>query len=103
MCDIAMSPNHPTLLRFPETLYRALKQLARRRRTTLAALVRESVERYLGGGATVPGVAFGDDPADSIVGSVGSPARDESVNHDHYLYGWPKEKSHEGARGHQRT
>jgi hypothetical protein len=40
---------------------------------------------------------FGDDPADAHVGLVSSAAGDESVNHDHYLYGWPKEEDREPA------
>jgi len=35
-------------------------------------------------------IGFGEDPADVIVGIAGVSAGDESVNHDHYLYGWPK-------------
>jgi hypothetical protein len=34
---------------------------------------------------------LGDDPADAFIGCVEVSGGDESVNHDHYLYGWPKE------------
>src|SRR5438093_1065739 len=92
-----------TNLRFPPETYRELQYQASRRRTTLASLVRESVERYLGRGAGGEAVPFGEDPADAYVGSITSAAGDESVNHDHYLYGWPKEEDSEAAGGHQRT
>ena len=36
-------------------------------------------------------ILFGDDPADALVGSADGSAGDESINHDHYLYGWPRE------------
>ena len=36
-------------------------------------------------------IAFGDDPADALVGGADESSGDESVNHDHYLYGWATE------------
>ena len=34
---------------------------------------------------------MGEDPADAMIGSVTADVGDEAANHDHYLYGWPKE------------
>lgn len=80
-----------TNLRFPEATWRELRLQAARRRTTAAGLVREAVERYLGrGGAGGPPPSDGD-PFDRHIGAITGSAGDESVNHDHYLYGWPKE------------
>src|SRR5262252_9873140 len=87
-----------TNLRFPEATYRELQYQAARRGTSLASVVRESVDRYLGRDAR----ATGEDPLDRWVGAVASAAGDESVQHDHYLYGWPKEDDRETPRGHER-
>ncbi len=32
---------------------------------------------------------------DGWIGAIASSDGDESSNHDHYLYGWPKETEHE--------
>ena len=98
-----MSKLVTTNLRFPEATYRELRYQAGRRRVPLATLVREAVDRYLGRtdeGTTVP---LGSDPADEIIGKLTGSAGDESVNHDHYLYGWPKETDGETAGRHQRA
>lgn len=47
--------------------------------------------------------AFGDDPADHVIGSLTGSPGDEAVNHDHYLYGWPKEDDGEAPRRHDRA
>ena len=85
-----MSRYITTNLRFAEETYRELRYRAGRRGVPLASLVREAVDRYLG--RTGEGhLAFGEDPVDALVGSVERSGGDESVQHDHYLYGWPKE------------
>src|SRR5712664_805714 len=91
-----------TNLRFPEATYRELRYRAHRRSVPVALLVREAVDRYLGrteDDATE--IPFGSDPADAFIGCFASGVDDESINHDHYLYGWPKE-SDEKAPGRQR-
>jgi hypothetical protein len=80
-----------TNLRFPEESYRELQLQARRCGTTLAGLVREAVEQYLGRDQLGRALALGADPADGLIGCLEGSAGDESSNHDHYLYGWPKE------------
>jgi len=84
-----------TNLRFSEETYRQLQYQAARRKTSLAFLVRESVDRYLGRSPEADSRAFGEDPLDRWIGAVASSGGDESVNHDHYLYGWPKETDRE--------
>jgi len=91
-----------TNLRFPETTYRELRYQAGRRGVPLATLVREAVDRYLGRTEEGTTLALGSDPADGIIGAVTGSAGDESVNHDHYLYGWPKETDGETPGRHQR-
>ena len=98
-----MSDYITTNLRFPKTVYRELRHHAERRRVALASVVREAVEQYLGRSDTVPPIPFGDDPADAIIGSLDHGARDESTQHDHYLYGWPKETAREASGGHERS
>src|SRR6266545_6399198 len=92
-----------TNLRFPEETYRELRYQASRRGTSLASIVRESVERYLGRGPESGGPPFGEDPADAWVGALDCSPGDESSEHDHYLYGWTKEADREAAVGHERT
>jgi len=93
-----------TNLRFSEETYRELRYQAARRGKSLASLVRESVDRYLGRTDENDGIPFGDDPVDALVGSIAGGPGDESVNHDHYLYGWPKEEDdREAADRHERA
>ena len=82
-----------TNLRFPEKVYRELQYQAARRGTSLASVVRESVDRYLGRAEAVTDTSA--DSLDRWVGAVSTSAGDESVHHDHYLYGWPKERDRE--------
>src|SRR5262245_42832497 len=91
-----------TILRLTEEVHGELRHQARRRGTSLACLVREAVDQYLGRAAGGASPAFGDDPADAIIGSLSGSTGDESVNHDHYLYGWPKEDGGEAPGGHGR-
>jgi hypothetical protein len=90
-----------TNLRFPIERYEELRYHANRRGTSVASIVREAVAQYLGHTEPSRGVPFGDDPLDRLAGSVIGGATDESVNHDHYLYGSPKEDPGETARGHR--
>jgi len=79
-----------TNLRFPEDSYRELQYRAKRRGQTLATVVREAVAQYLGRDDRTAPIPVGSDPADALIGSVEGSSGDESVNHDHYLYGWPR-------------
>lgn len=93
-----------TNLRFPDETYRELRYQAARRGTSVASVVRESVNQYLGRGKVEGRApAFGEDPADALVGTIRSSVTDESVNHDHYLYGWPKEADRETSGRHERS
>ena len=79
-----MSADYTTTnLRLSRQSYEELRYQASRRRTSVASLVREAVAQYLGHGTTGAPVAFGDDPADAMAGSIDGGATDESINHDH--------------------
>jgi hypothetical protein len=75
---------------------RRLKELAQQRGVAEAVLIREAVEAYLGtrGEAMKGFSSMGDHPIWSIVGIGRSPdaPTDGAVNHDHYLYGAPKDE-----------
>ena len=86
-----MSRYVTTNLRFPEETFRELKYEASRRGTSVASLVRASVERFLGRPPENEAPALGGDPMDRWIGAISSSAGDESSNHDHHIYGWPKE------------
>ena len=90
-----------TNLRFPKGTYEDLRLQAARRGTTIAGVVREAVERHLGRSEDEP-IPFGQDPMDKWIGAIEGSAGDESVNHDHYLYEWPKETELEASRGFER-
>jgi hypothetical protein len=92
-----------TNLRFPEQTYRELRYAALRRGVSVASVVRESVDRYLGRGDEEEPIPFGEDPVDKWVGAFHGGPGDESINHDHYLYGWPKETEDETPRRHERV
>jgi len=92
-----------TNLRFPEQTYRELRYAALLRGVSVASVVRESVERYLGRHEEQKPIPFGEDPFDKWIGAFHGSAGDESINHDHYLYGWPKETEIEASRGHERA
>ena len=88
-----------TNLRLPRGPYDELRHEAQRRRTSVASVVRMAVAQYPGHTHASAAIPFGEDPADAQAGSVDADASDESVNHEHYLYRWPKEVERDAARG----
>jgi hypothetical protein len=68
---------------------RALKRLAARTGRSEAFHVREALRRYLGEQPADDGDPFG-----GLIGLVDDPDGPDDVaeNHDHYLYGAPKER-----------
>lgn len=73
-----------------ETSERSLKRLAARTGRSEASHIREALRQYLGSG-TAPD----DDPLERLIGLVEDAHGPDDVaeNHDHYLYGAPKEHS----------
>lgn len=80
-----------TNIRLEEDLYRTLKHLAVERGKSAAELVREAIRRFLEK-PPPPEEEFRleDDPFFKVIGTCPSDVTDGSINHDHYLYGWPK-------------
>ena len=71
-----------TQIYLPRRLHRALGAAARRRRVSMAQLLREAAEEVLRRDAAERG-----DPLKDLIGVVDNDATDLSTNHDHYLYG----------------
>ena len=68
---------------------RALKRLAARTGRSEASLIREALKRYLAPGD------HDDDPLERLIGLVPDETGPDDVaeEHDHYLYGTPKERA----------
>ena len=68
---------------------RALRRLAARTGRSEAFHVREALRRYLGQTSSPA-----EDPLERLIGLVDDPDGPDDVaeNHDHYLYGAPKER-----------
>lgn len=69
---------------------RALKRLAARTGRSEASHIREALQRYL-----TDGVEQRDDPLERLIGLVADESGPDDVaeQHDHYLYGAPKERA----------
>ncbi len=72
---------------------RSLKRLAARTGRSEASHIREALERYL-----APGSDHGDDPLERLIGLVADDNGPDDVaeEHDHYLYGAPREHALSG-------
>lgn len=70
---------------------RALKRLAARTGRSEAFHIREALQRYLAATGGEPG----DDPLERLIGLVPDETGPDDVaeEHDHYLYGAPKERA----------
>ena len=78
-----------TQIYLEEELDRELRAAAAAEGRSAAAVIREAVRRYLAG-VDHP---RSEDPFLAIAGSVSGRAKDGALNHDHYLYGAPPERS----------
>ena len=80
-----------TQVYLPRDIYRRLQKRAKENDLTLAMQVREALADYLERTdvADAP-ILRADDPLFQLIGAASSEEGDLSVNHDHYLYGWPK-------------
>lgn len=96
-----MSRYTTTNIRLLPERFEQLKLQARRERKTVAQLVREAVDTLLGysnGAAPV----LDSDPFWKVIGLGDGRESDSAEEHDHYLYGWPKQAGRKSVRGHQR-
>ncbi len=76
----------------PRSTYERLQKQAVRHDLTLATQVRAALDDYLERieSQADDGILHADDPIFQMIGMFSSKEGDLSVNHDHYLYGWPK-------------
>lgn len=81
-----------TQVYLPRDVYARLRKRAAENDLTLAVQVREALVDYLERveSQTDDGILHADDPIFQMIGTFASKEGDLSVNHDHYLYGWPK-------------
>jgi hypothetical protein len=85
-----------TMVRFqvylPRSTYERLQNRAAQHDLTLATQVRAALDDYLERVESQDddGILHADDPIFQMIGMFSSKEGDLSVNHDHYLYGWPK-------------
>jgi hypothetical protein len=75
----------------PEIEYK-VKELAERRGVSESYVIREAIAAYLAGEKADEA----ENPLLGIIGIVSNPdaPTDGSINHDHYLYGAPRESTH---------
>ena len=76
----------------PRSTYERLQKRATQHDLTLATQVRAALDDYLERVESQDddGILHADDPIFQMIGMFSSKEGDLSVNHDHYLYGWPK-------------
>jgi N-acetyl-beta-hexosaminidase len=81
-----------TQVYLPRDIYERLQKRAEENDLTLAVQVREALVDYLERVESQDddGILHADDPIFQMIGMFSSKEGDLSVNHDHYLYGWPK-------------
>ncbi len=76
----------------PRSTYERLQKRALQHDLTLATQVRAALDDYLERVESQDddGILHADDPIFKMIGMFSSKEGDLSINHDHYLYGWPK-------------
>ena len=80
-----------TQVYLPRDIYARLQKRAEENDLTLAVQVREALVDYLERtDVAEASILRADDPIFQMIGAASSKEGDLSVNHDHYLYGWPK-------------
>lgn len=82
-----------TWLTLPKRTLVRLKDIARRRKTTVSLLLRDPVEKTYGIDSGLKHkLDWKKDSFLKLIGTFGGGPSDLSVNHDHYLYGAAKKK-----------
>jgi hypothetical protein len=79
-----------TQIYLPLQMFGALKKEARAEKKPIAQVVREAIANYLEERRNRK-IDWENDPMTKMIGA-GSMVSDASINHDHYLYGYPKKK-----------
>jgi Arc/MetJ-type ribon-helix-helix transcriptional regulator len=81
-----------TTVRLPEDLHEALRRRAFEERRAIADLIRDAVRDMLRSPPRASRGSAEADPLWQVIGTVTGGDPDESVEHDHYLYGTPRRK-----------
>lgn len=81
-----------TQVYFPEKLYREVRKRAKAESKSVAAVVREAVEKHL----KEKEIDWENDPIFKAAGIIKSGVKDLALNHDHYLYGMPRKSGRSG-------
>ena len=76
------------MIRFQVYLPRSTYERLQKRATQVRAALDDYLERAES--QDDDGILHSDDPIFKMIGMFSSKEGDLSVNHDHYLYGWPK-------------
>jgi len=80
-----------TQIYLPRDMYAQLRARTTREGVSMAEQVREAVGEYLARADNEETILREDSPIWQIVGDGEGPDDgDGSINHDHYLYGWPR-------------
>ncbi len=89
-----------TQVYLPREMYDRLQRRAGKHDLTLAVQIREALEDYLERveSQVDDGILHADDPIFQMIGMFDSGLGDLSVNHDHYLYGFPKREDVKAVR-----
>lgn len=89
-----------TQVYLPRDIYDRLQRRAGKHDLTLAVQIREALEDYLERVESQDddGILHADDPIFQMIGMFDSGLGDLSVNHDHYLYGFPKREEVKAVR-----
>ncbi|HEY4690194.1 MAG TPA: ribbon-helix-helix domain-containing protein [Anaerolineae bacterium] len=84
-----------TQVYLPRKIHEQLQARAEKQGLTLAVQIREALADYIERveSEADDGILHADDPIFQLIGSVSSKEGDLSINHDHYLYGWPKRET----------
>ena len=75
-----------TQVYFPEKLYRDVQKKAKAESKSVAAIVREAVQKYI----AEKEIDWENDPILKLAGIMKTGTTDLSINHDHYIYGVKK-------------
>ncbi|MBI4870646.1 MAG: hypothetical protein HY814_03675 [Candidatus Riflebacteria bacterium] len=91
-----------TNIRLAPDRYGDLRRRASREHKSVAQFVREAIDVRLGYGGEAAPPSPEADPFWNVIGLAEGDQTDGAIQHDHYLYGWPKERSGETIRRHRR-
>lgn len=75
-------------LYFPQDMFLKIKEEAKKRKKSMAEIVREAIDNFL----QPQNANWENDSLNKIIGLCKEDISDSSYNHDKYIYGWEKKK-----------